>query len=185
MEPENNLQKNIGVFIGVVVLFGVLSLTIFENIQSGSTKTPVATQTTPTTPVATTTPNPTSTPINTTTPTTTPVVTATPPIDTPKQTSIYKDGTYSATGSYMSPGGYDQLSVSLTLKNDIITSVSVTPGNVDRTSARYQSRFISGYQSYVLGQNIDNVNLTVVYGSSLTPQGFNDALAQIKTQAKA
>ncbi|MDR3519923.1 MAG: FMN-binding protein [Candidatus Pacebacteria bacterium] len=191
MEPENNLQKNIGVFIGVVVLFGVLGVTIFENIQSSSNQTPVAVQTTPTsTPTTTTnTPaqTPTQTPVATTTPTpvTIPTTPTTPPVDTPKQTSVYKDGTYSATGSYMSPGGYDQIAVTVTLKNDIITSVSATPEAGDNTSARYQARFISGYQQYVLGKNIASVNLTVVSGSSLTPKGFNDALAQIKSQAKA
>jgi hypothetical protein len=182
MDPENNLQKNIGIVLGVIVICGVLSLTIFENIQSSNNKILTATQTISTstktprkpTPVATTT---TSTSKST-------VVVSSTPIDTPKQTSVYKNGTYSAIGSYMSPGGYDQIAVTLTLNNDIITSVSVAPQAGDRTSARYQSRFISGYQQYVLGKNIASVNLTVISGSSLTSTGFNDALAQIKSQAK-
>ena len=73
----------------------------------------------------------------------------------------------------------------MTLQNDIITSVSATPIANDGTSRRYQAKFISGYQQYVLGKNIADVNLTTVSGSSLTPRGFDDALAQIKTQAKA
>jgi hypothetical protein len=85
----------------------------------------------------------------------------------------------------MSPGGEDQIKITLTLANDIITSVSVTPAAGDRTSQRYQNAFISGYKQYVVGQNITNVNLTRVSGSSLTPIGFNNALAQIKAQAKA
>ena len=104
---------------------------------------------------------------------------------TAKATSVYKNGTYSATGSYMSPGGYDQVGVTLTLANDIITDVSVTPMAGDHTSSRYQSRFISGYKQYVVGKTIASVNLTNVSGASLTPIGFNDALAQIKAQAKA
>ena len=114
------------------------------------------------------------------------VVMQTPPADVPKQSaSAYKDGTYSATGSYMSPGGEDQIKVTLSLANDIITAVSVTPVAGDGTSARYENRFISGYKQYVIGKNIADVRLTYISGSSLTPIGFNDALSQIKAEAKA
>jgi uncharacterized protein with FMN-binding domain len=120
------------------------------------------------------------------TPETTPV---TPPVvaDTSTKrvvtTSKYKNGNYSAVGGYDSPGGYDQLGVSLTLQNDIVTSVTATAMAQDRTSLRYEQRFISGFQSYVTGNNIDSISLSVVSGSSLTPIGFNDALSKIKAQA--
>jgi len=124
------------------------------------------------------------------TPAKTPVVTTAPPAVVPKKTvvtstSIYRNGTYSATGSYMSPGGYDQLGVTVTIVNDIITDATVTSGANDGRSQRYQDRFISGYKQYVVGKNIASVNLTNVSGASLTPIGFNDALSQIKAQAKA
>jgi uncharacterized protein with FMN-binding domain len=106
-----------------------------------------------------------------------------PPASLPEQAS-YKDGTYTATGSYMSPGGQDQVTVTLTLANSIITSVSVTASG-DRTSQHYQSKFLSGYKQYVVGMNISSVNLTHVSGSSLTPIGFDNALSQIKSQAQA
>ena len=83
----------------------------------------------------------------------------------------------------MSPGGEDQLGVSVTLKDDIITSASVTNMANDGRSQRYQDMFISGYKQYVIGKNIADVSLSKVSGSSLTPGGFNDALAQIKSQA--
>jgi len=179
MEPQNNLQKNIGIFFSIIVIVGVLFVTIFWGKQS--TSTGVTDQTTSNNSnTSNTIPNP--------TPTTNPtkIITQTPPVDTPKKsTSVYKDGTYSATGSYMSPGGQDQVTVTLTLKNDLISSVSVTPQASDRTSARYQNMFMSNYQQYVLGKDISSVHLTTVSGSSLTPNGFNDALAQIETQAKA
>jgi hypothetical protein len=41
------------------------------------------------------------------------------------------------------------------------------------------------YKQYVVGKKIDEVQLTKVSGSSLTPQGFNDALAKIKAEAKS
>ena len=178
MEPQNNLQKNIGIFFSFIVIIGVLFVTIFWGKQS--TTTPVVDQTSSNN-------TNTSNSGSNTTPTTTNTITQTPPpVDTTKKSaSVYKDGTYSATGSYMSPGGQDQIAVTLTLKNDIITDVSVTPEAGDRTSSRYQNKFVSGYKQYVLGKNIADVYLTTVSGSSLTPQGFNDALAQIKTQAQA
>ena len=111
---------------------------------------------------------------------------ATPPVATvPKQYStIYKNGTYSATGSYGSPGGTENISVTLTLTNDIITDITVTPGAYDRRSQSYQNIFISNYKQYVVGKNIASVNLGKISSSSLTPIGFNDALAQIKANAK-
>lgn len=107
----------------------------------------------------------------------------TPVADTTKKT--YKDGTYTAIGSYNSPGGPDKISITLTLKNNIVTSVSAIPMAGDPKSERYQQTFISGYQTFVVGKNIDTIKLTNVSGSSLTPIGFNDALAKIKEQAKA
>jgi uncharacterized protein with FMN-binding domain len=197
MEQQTNLQKNIGIFLGCIVACGVLAVTIIGDNQSTApiTASINQTNTNPNTTVqnpastnAGTTQNTTPAPktIPTQTPTTTPVVTQTPPVDVPKKNaSVYADGTYSATGSYMSPGGYEQLGVSITLKNDIITSASVTNMAGDGRSQRYQNMFISGYQQYVVGKNIADVYLTKVSGSSLTPSGFNDALAQIKSQAKA
>ena len=191
MEPQNNLQKSIGIILGFIVILGVFFVTIFLGKQPTNTETtnqvlpnsPVVSLPTPPTPVispiATPTPKPPTpipAPIIPTTPTP-------PPIDIPK--SVYKNGTYSATGSYMSPGGYDQIGVSITLKNDIITGSSVINMGGDRRSQRYQDQFISGYQQYVVGQNIAKVFLTKISGASLTPSGFNDALTQIKAQAKA
>ena len=92
---------------------------------------------------------------------------------------------YTATGSYMSPGGEEQIKVTLTLANDIITNAAVTSLAYDRTSQRYQGMFISGYKQYVIGKDISTVDLTYVSGSSLTPKGFDDALSQIESQAKA
>ncbi len=111
--------------------------------------------------------------------------TTTNPIDTTKKPTKYKDGTYTATGSYNSPGGPDRLGLSVTIKDDVVTSTTATNMAGDRTSSRFQQMFIGGYQALVVGKNIDSIHLDVVSGSSLTPKGFNDALAQIKVQAKA
>ncbi len=97
----------------------------------------------------------------------------------------YKNGTYTAVGSYESPAGIESIGVSLTIKNDSISAASVTPMPNDGTSSYYQQRFADGYKSMVVGKSVDSVNLDVVSGSSLTPIGFNKALAAIKAKAKA
>lgn len=113
-----------------------------------------------------------------------------PPVITTKPTtkstvSVYKDGTYSAIGSYMSPGGPDQIKITVTLSGDVITSVSGVNMAGDARSVKYEDRFLSGFESLVVGKKISEVFLTKVSGASLTPKGFNDAINQIKASAKA
>lgn len=99
--------------------------------------------------------------------------------------NVYKDGTYTAVGSYNSPAGPEQVSVTLTLKDDVVTDASAE-GKADMpTSKRYQGQFVSGFKAMVVGKKLDDVMLDKVSGSSLTPKGFNDAVAKIKVQAKA
>jgi len=100
-------------------------------------------------------------------------------------TPKYKDGTYTAQGTYQSPAGTEGITVSLTLKNDIVTDATVTPGANDPMSQRYQGKFISGYKAQVIGKDISTIHLDKVSGSSLTPGGFDQALASIETQAQA
>ncbi len=131
--------------------------------------TPVPTETTPVpTPVTDTTPTP------TTKPEPAPAVAA----------HVYKDGTYTATGSYMSPAGSETILVTLTVQDDKIASATVVPQATRPASVNWQNTFVFGYQTLVLGKNIDEVHLGKVSGASLTPKGFNDALAKIKSDAK-
>lgn len=99
--------------------------------------------------------------------------------------STYKDGTYTATGSYLSPGGTEQIGVTVTLKNNVVTDVSVTPKPVSEEGAQFQNIFSGNFKQYVIGKDIASIHLTTVSGSSLTPQGFNDALTKIEAEAKA
>lgn len=97
----------------------------------------------------------------------------------------FKDGTYTATGSYSTPGGRESVTVTVTLKSDIVTEVNTT-GSVTRgDSAEYQSAFLSGYKSQVIGKSISSISLSRVAGSSLTSDGFNKALDSIENDAKA
>jgi uncharacterized protein with FMN-binding domain len=95
--------------------------------------------------------------------------------------SKYADGTYNATGQYGSLPS--SIAVSVTLVDDMITAVTVTPRATDPTSLDYQTRFAQAIPALVVGRNIDEVNLSKVAGSSGTPDGFNAAIQRIKAEA--
>lgn len=99
--------------------------------------------------------------------------------------NMYKDGTYTADGTYVSPGGPRDIGVTITLANGLITDTTTEVRATDATSKRLQQEFADNYKQMVVGKSIDEVNLTKVSGSSLTPKGFNDALTKIKTEAKS
>lgn len=103
--------------------------------------------------------------------------------DSSEATLEYKDGTYAAVGDYTSPGGSESIDVSLTIKDSVVTDATVTAKAVNPNSKEYQAKFISGYKAEVVGKSLAQLQLGAVAGSSLTPKGFNDALADIKTQA--
>jgi uncharacterized protein with FMN-binding domain len=121
-----------------------------------------------------------------TTPTSTPTTPAPAPAsDVSPSTGTYKDGTYTTTASYRSPGGSQDIGVSITLKDGVVTASSVTAEATDGQAQDYQANFISGYKQYVTGKKIDSISLSRVSGSSLTSNGFNNALKAIESQAKA
>ena len=85
---------------------------------------------------------------------------------------------------YKSPAGTEEIGVTITLKNDIITDVGVEPKATARRSVEMQQDFAANYKPMVVGKNIASVKLGKVSGASLTPMGFNDAIAKIEAQAK-
>ena len=109
-------------------------------------------------------------------------VTTTPIITT---TNHYKDGTYSATGNYGSPAGSESVDVSVTLVNNVVTDATFKGNGTNPATVFNQGHFKEGFKEKVVGKSIDDISLSVVNGSSLTPKGFMDALAKIKVEAKA
>lgn len=97
----------------------------------------------------------------------------------------YKNGTYTATGNYISPGGAEELGVAITIVDNVITAADVESRAKRPNSVRYQGIFVSNYKPLVVGKRIDEVELTTVSGSSLSPKGFNEALSEIKKQARS
>jgi uncharacterized protein with FMN-binding domain len=99
--------------------------------------------------------------------------------------SAYADGTYTADGSYRTPESVEKISVTVTLQDDVITAVSVSGNPQKRESEEYQSKFIGGISSEVVGKSIDEISVSRVAGSSLTSGGFNQAIETIKAEAAA
>lgn len=97
--------------------------------------------------------------------------------------SAYADGTYAAMGTYTSPAGEEEVEVTLTIEEGVVTAAEFkgfaeNPGSVNK-----QAAFAEGFEEEVVGKSIDEIDLTVVNGSSLTPIGFEDALEKIKEEA--
>ncbi|WP_193196172.1 FMN-binding protein [Nostoc sp. MG11] len=96
--------------------------------------------------------------------------------------SAYEDGVFTATGQY---GGLpSSITVTVTLVDDVITSVRVTPHATNPTSLDLQRRFAAAIPVVVVGKRIDEVKVDRLAGSSNTPDGFNAAIQRIKEQSR-
>ena len=95
----------------------------------------------------------------------------------------YADGTYSAEGDYTSPAGPSSVLVEITIQNDSVAAVTVTPEQTDPTAKGFQTQFANGIADVIVGRDIDILEVSRVGGSSLTSGGFNDALEKIKAEA--
>ncbi|MBT4384559.1 hypothetical protein HOD30_02310 [Candidatus Peregrinibacteria bacterium] len=100
------------------------------------------------------------------------------------QPTTYKDGSYSSVGNYNSPAGPEEVTVNLTVNEDIVTAVTITTGSANDVSVKHQELFSDGIASLVNGVALDEIdNVGAVNGSSLTGAAFDEAVAAIKTQA--
>ncbi len=105
--------------------------------------------------------------------------------DDAASSGTYTDGTYTAEGSYSTPGGQESISVEVTVADDAVTAVTVTPEASGGNAERFQTEFASGIADVVVGQELDGLSVDKVSGSSLTGDGFNAALDQIRADAAA
>ncbi|HEY0217114.1 MAG TPA: hypothetical protein VGC57_12045 [Cellulomonas sp.] len=99
--------------------------------------------------------------------------------------TTYADGTYTAEGAYSSPGGQEAIEVEITVADDVVTAVTVTPEATAGNAARFQKEFASGIADVVVGEELAGLSVDKVSGSSLTGDGFNTALDQIRADAEA
>ncbi len=97
--------------------------------------------------------------------------------------SGHEDGTYNAIGTY--GGGPSFLDVTVTLSDDIVTDVTVGTMAENETSLGYQERFAAAVPGEVIGKSLDEAEVGKLAGASTCPEGFNDAIAQIREHARA
>lgn len=101
----------------------------------------------------------------------------------PEAGTEYADGEYTATGDYTSPGGEESVTVTLTLADSVVTALDVTGSGSTPNAKKFQGEFIDNISDVVVGQRIDELNVSKVAGSSLTSGGFNAAIDEIKGDA--
>lgn len=109
------------------------------------------------------------------------------PAQTPDQAVIseYKNGTYTSIGSYVSPGGPEEIELTLVITNDVVEDAVLVAKAELPASKFFQDKVAAAYKEFVVGKNINEVRLDAIAGSSLTPIGFNEAVENIKAQAKS
>lgn len=98
-------------------------------------------------------------------------------------TGSYTDGEYTESANYQSPNGTEEVEVTVTLADGVITAVEVVGDGDNPNSKRYQTEFADGIADVVVGKSIDEISVDKVAGSSLTSAGFNDAIDAIKADA--
>ena len=97
----------------------------------------------------------------------------------------YKDGTYNANANFQTPDGIDGITVKLTISNNVITNVSADTSATSCVSRQYDDAFPSNIKMKVVGKNVNDVQLDRTAGASLTSDGFNKALDEIRQNANA
>ncbi|MFZ2804109.1 MAG: calcium-binding protein [Patescibacteria group bacterium] len=153
---DSNMKKILGVIGAIVIVGGVAEIAMHQN---GANATP----TTPSTPTDS----------------------GSNGSSAPPVAANYKDGTYTADGDYQTHETSETVHISITLKDNVITDSTFQATPNASLSAYFQGLFSQNYKAMIIGQNINDVHLTKVSGSSLTPGGFDAALEKIKAQAQA
>jgi hypothetical protein len=115
-----------------------------------------------------------------------PISTPDTPAPTPVVATKFKNASYNATTNYTAPGRTNHIvAVQMTISDDIVTNVSVAySGDPSSQSSQYQSRFSNSIESQVIGKSLDTISLSRVGGASLTTGAFNQAITNIKNQAR-
>ncbi len=100
-------------------------------------------------------------------------------------TNDYRDGSHTTKVTYLTPMKSESiLDVTLMVTNDIVTDAQIVYSQGAENDPNAQ-RFETAYRTEVIGKDIDTLNLSRVGGASLTTSAFNEALANIKTDAKS
>jgi len=172
---QHSRRKLIATILTVLVIAGVVVLTDHFKSERAESAAHLASVVSP---AGTTTSNVTTTPDTQTGNTNTAATSAT-------SSGNYKDGTYTTTSSYFVPSGNESIRVSVTLKDGTVSDVAIQNSESDQDSAAFQEDFAANYKSHVVGKKISGLQLNIIAGASETTSGFNEALNQIASKARA
>ena len=93
---------------------------------------------------------------------------------------LVENGLYVETISYDAPPGEEEVEVSIEFKEDIVTSLTLTPIDAHPTSEQFIEKSESGLQDLLIGKNINDIEVPdKISGSSLTTKAFKDKLQGI------
>lgn len=107
------------------------------------------------------------------------------PISKPTALTKYRNGSYTAKSSYRTPSSSaEPISITVTISEDLITSLTIAEDSSDTTSEFYKKKFSEGIQGIIVGKSVDTVSPDKVNGSSLTANGFNKALEEIQKNSR-
>ena len=97
--------------------------------------------------------------------------------------ALVPDGDYTKDVSYRYHSGTETVTISVTIKDDVVTAATVTGNNPNRQSARYISAVNAALPSLVVGKRIDQINIPhQVSGSSLTSAAVKQYLNGLMQQ---
>lgn len=103
--------------------------------------------------------------------------------ETDSRSNEYEDGTFTERGIYGGAPSY--MTITVTLSDDTISDVAVEPMPENNDTSRgYQERFAAAVPEAVIGKSLDEAEVGVLAGASGCADGFNDAIAKIREQAR-
>ena len=99
----------------------------------------------------------------------------------------YADGTYTQSESYGVVDGVieeDSIDVTATLRDGVITEVSVTGHPLLTQSHDYMQGFVNEISGAVVGRSVEDAHVTALAGASKTSAAYNDAVDAIAVEAR-
>lgn len=108
-------------------------------------------------------------------------------INNSTELSSFKDGEYYTEAEYyVEPAGKTEyIGVTLTIQNgEIIDVQTVAVEEGEKIESEYNNKFEKSVQEKIIGKNLNQVSEINVSGSSLTSDGFNKAIDNIKLDSR-
>ena len=97
-------------------------------------------------------------------------------------TGTYADGTFTSVATY-GPVSEDSIDIAVTVANQQVSDVKITPHPATPVSKKYQDGFVRQIKSAVAGRPLKSLKVDKVAGASWTSDAFNKALDVVRQEA--